>query len=87
MKLPYPASAETLWREDHLYDLIVPLGYNDDPVRPGAGSAIFFHLAKEDGSGLAATEGCVALRLADMLHVLAHVTPETRMIVELASAA
>ncbi|KAB7742347.1 L,D-transpeptidase family protein [Parvibaculum sedimenti] len=87
VKLPYPASAETLWREDHLYDLIVPLGYNDDPVRPGAGSAIFFHLAKEDGSGLAATEGCVALRLADMLHVLAHVTPETRMIVELASAA
>jgi len=87
VRLPYPASAETLWREDHLYDLIVPLGYNDDPVRPGAGSAIFFHLAKDDGDRLAATEGCVALRLADMLHVLARIAPETRMTVELMSAA
>lgn len=87
VKLPYPASAETLWREDHLYDLIVPLGYNDDPVISGAGSAIFFHLAKDEGDGLGATEGCVALRLTDMLQVLARVTPQTRMIVELGSAA
>lgn len=85
VKLPYAASAETLWRGDHLYDLVVPLGYNDDPVLPGAGSAIFFHLAKEEeGGGLGATEGCVALRLPDMLSVLARITSGTRMEVELA---
>src|ERR1700689_2079632 len=39
--LPYPASAERLWRDDHVYDLIVVLGHNDDPVVPRAGSAIF----------------------------------------------
>jgi len=87
VKLPYGASAETLWRADRLYDLIVPLGYNDDPVVPGAGSAIFFHLAKEEEGGhLAATEGCVALRLADMLQVLARATPDTRMTIEPSSA-
>src|SRR5579862_1507422 len=31
VKLPYPASAENLWREDHLYDIVVVIGFNDDP--------------------------------------------------------
>src|SRR5580698_7995560 len=48
VKLPYPASAEHLWREDGIYDLIVVLGHNDDPVLPYMGSAIFLHLAKPD---------------------------------------
>ena len=46
--LPYPARAEALWRDDRLYDLLIVLGHNDDPVRPGAGSAIFLHLAAGD---------------------------------------
>lgn len=66
--LPYPARAETLWREDRLYDLIAVLGYNDAPVIPGRGSAIFLHLARP---GYAPTEGCVALDRADWLAVLA----------------
>lgn len=67
VRLPFPASHETLWREDHVYDLIVELGYNDAPVRDGAGSAIFLHLMRPDS---APTEGCVALALADLLEVL-----------------
>jgi L,D-peptidoglycan transpeptidase YkuD (ErfK/YbiS/YcfS/YnhG family) len=35
------------------------------------GSAVFFHLAREVEGGLGPTEGCVALRLEDMLEVLA----------------
>jgi L,D-peptidoglycan transpeptidase YkuD (ErfK/YbiS/YcfS/YnhG family) len=65
---PYPASAEALWREDARYDLIVPLGYNDAPIVPGKGSAIFLHLAAPD---FAPTAGCVALALGDLLAVLA----------------
>ena len=72
VKLPYPASAETLWREDGLYDLIVVLGHNDDPVVPGLGSAIFLHLAREDFSP---THGCVALARKDLLEVLALASP------------
>jgi L,D-peptidoglycan transpeptidase YkuD (ErfK/YbiS/YcfS/YnhG family) len=72
VKLPYPASAEQLWREDHVYDIIVVLGFNDDPVVPGKGSAIFLHLAKAD---YATTAGCVALALPDMLAVLAQLKP------------
>ena len=64
MKLPYPAGAERMWREDHLYDLLAVLGYNDDPVVPGKGSAIFLHMAKP---GYLPTQGCVALAYDDLL--------------------
>jgi L,D-peptidoglycan transpeptidase YkuD (ErfK/YbiS/YcfS/YnhG family) len=70
--LPYPASAESLWREDGVYDLIVVLGYNDTPVVAGHGSAIFLHVARPDYSP---TEGCVALAQADLLALLEHASP------------
>jgi L,D-peptidoglycan transpeptidase YkuD (ErfK/YbiS/YcfS/YnhG family) len=56
--LPYPASAERMWREDNLYDALAVIGYNMEPVIPGAGSAIFLHVAAPD---FGATAGCVAV--------------------------
>ncbi len=70
--LPYPSRCESLWREDRLYDRIVVLGYNDDPVVAGAGSAIFLHLAKD---GCPPTEGCVAISPEDMEALLAAAAP------------
>jgi len=72
VKLPFDASHEKLWRDDHVYDLIVVLGHNDDPVVPGMGSAIFMHLAREDYSG---TEGCVALAQGDLVELLREAGP------------
>jgi L,D-peptidoglycan transpeptidase YkuD (ErfK/YbiS/YcfS/YnhG family) len=65
--LPHPARHERLWRDDALYDVMVELGYNDDPPLPGRGSAIFLHVARP---AYAPTEGCVALALDDLLAVL-----------------
>ena len=65
--LPHPASCETLWRDDGIYDLIVVLGHNDAPPIPGLGSAIFLHLIRPDWSP---TQGCVALSLDDLLELL-----------------
>ena len=70
--LPLDASAESMWRDDHLYDLVVVLGYNDDPVVSGLGSAIFLHVASPEYSP---TEGCIALAKEDLLTVLADRTP------------
>jgi L,D-peptidoglycan transpeptidase YkuD (ErfK/YbiS/YcfS/YnhG family) len=64
---PYPASAERMWRADEVYDLVAILGHNDDPVVPGAGSAIFLHIARP---GYAPTEGCVALAAEDLQALL-----------------
>ena len=71
---PFPASHETLWREDHAYDLIIPLGYNDNPITPGKGSAIFLHVAQPD---YPPTEGCVALSLEDLLALLPELSVES----------
>jgi len=76
--LPYPASAEALWREDAVYDLIVPLGYNDSPIQSGRGSAIFLHLARDL---YLPTEGCVALARPDLLAYLAVASSQSRVIV------
>jgi len=80
IKLPYPARAENLWRTDDLYDLVVPLGYNDLPVIAGMGSAIFLHLATPD---FAPTAGCVALGKPDLLAVLAEADQESCVVTHL----
>lgn len=76
VRLPHPTSHEEMWREDHLYDIVVVLGQNDDPVVPGRGSAIFLHLARD---GYAPTAGCAALSRADLLAFLALAGPDTRL--------
>ena len=58
VKLPYAASHETMWMTEPLYDLVVVIGYNTDPVVPGCGSAIFLHVARED---FTPTAGCIAI--------------------------
>ena len=68
VQLPHPGRHEALWREDEVYDVIGVLGWNDAPVVPGRGSAIFLHLLRPDRRP---TEGCIALDRADLLAVLA----------------
>jgi L,D-peptidoglycan transpeptidase YkuD (ErfK/YbiS/YcfS/YnhG family) len=72
VKRPYPASAEAMWRDDHLYDLVVVLGHNDDPPIAPMGSCIFLHLARP---GYLPTEGCVAVSREDMEELLAAARP------------
>lgn len=79
VRLPYPARHERLWRKDHLYDVIVILGHNDDPPAAGAGSAIFLHVARAD---FGPTEGCVALALPDLLALLETIGPMDHIVIE-----
>ena len=78
VRRPCTARIESLWRADGVYDVIVVLGYNDQPVVPGLGSAIFLHVAQPDR---APTRGCVALERAHLLTILAACTADTRLIV------
>ena len=76
VRLPYGASHERLWRADRLYDLVVVLDWNMRPRRQGLGSAIFLHVARPDGTG---TEGCLALPPGELLRLVAHLSPKTRI--------
>ncbi len=70
--LPYAASTETLWRDDHLYDVIAVLDYNMMPRAKGCGSAIFLHVAR---ASFTPTEGCIAMRREHLLQLLRMLKP------------
>jgi len=74
VRLPYPASAEAMWRDDGLYDVVLALDCNMSTRVRGRGSAIFFHLARPD---LAPTAGCVAVTRAAMLRILPRLSRRT----------
>jgi L,D-peptidoglycan transpeptidase YkuD (ErfK/YbiS/YcfS/YnhG family) len=78
VSLPYPAGAERMWREDDLYDALVVIGYNMEPVVPGAGSAIFLHIATAE---FAPTAGCVAVRKEILLELLPLLGPGSQIVI------
>jgi L,D-peptidoglycan transpeptidase YkuD (ErfK/YbiS/YcfS/YnhG family) len=67
VELPYPSHTEEPWRTDGIYDLLVVVGYNMNPTQPGAGSAIFLHIARRDFSP---TAGCVAVSRSILLKLV-----------------
>lgn len=76
VRTPNEWSHEKMWREDGLYDLVVVVGYNDDPPEGEWGSAIFLHIARDDLPG---TQGCVAFSRDDLMELVALLTPQTRL--------
>lgn len=78
IKLPYAASHEVLWRQGHEYDIIIVIGYNDSPIVPTKGSAIFIHLMNDDKTP---TDGCIALSRKDIIDLLSELSPKTRLII------
>jgi L,D-peptidoglycan transpeptidase YkuD (ErfK/YbiS/YcfS/YnhG family) len=76
VKLDKASGADRLWRDDHLYDLIIEIDHNTKPRIAGRGSAVFIHLARP---GFAPTAGCLALRGGDLRRLLARLGPRTRI--------
>ena len=72
--LPFGASRERMWRDDHLYDLVLDIAWNRGPIVKGRGSAIFLHLARP---GFAPTQGCVAVEPRMARRLLARVGRRT----------
>jgi L,D-peptidoglycan transpeptidase YkuD (ErfK/YbiS/YcfS/YnhG family) len=76
--LPYPGRHEELWREDPIYDIIIVVGYNDDPVIPHKGSAIFIHLLSAMEMP---TAGCIALYRKDLINIIKQIDSATYLTV------
>jgi L,D-peptidoglycan transpeptidase YkuD (ErfK/YbiS/YcfS/YnhG family) len=79
IRLQPSAAGDRLWRDDHLYDLIVEIDHNARPRVAGRGSAVFIHLARR---GLAPTAGCVALEPASLRRLVTRFGPNTRIIIQ-----
>ena len=67
IRVPTKFSHEKLYRKDRIYDIIVVLNYNMNPVIKKKGSAIFMHIAKKNYSK---TLGCIGLKKNDLLEIL-----------------
>ena len=78
IKFPFKGSAEKLWRKDSIYDLIIVLNYNFNPVIKNKGSAIFLHICKKN---YAPTKGCVAINKKDMMNLLVNIKNNSKLII------
>jgi L,D-peptidoglycan transpeptidase YkuD (ErfK/YbiS/YcfS/YnhG family) len=76
IKLPSKFSHEKLYRKDNLYDLILVLNYNINPIIKNKGSAIFIHIAKKNYEP---TAGCIALKKKDLLELLKNIKKNTKI--------
>jgi L,D-peptidoglycan transpeptidase YkuD (ErfK/YbiS/YcfS/YnhG family) len=76
IRLSPGATGDRLWRNDHLYDLVIELDHNTRPRIAGRGSAVFIHVARP---GFGATAGCVALIPKALRGLLNHLSTKTRI--------
>ena len=82
---PFAAWSEALWTETTAYPYFAVIDYNEDPTISGPqapGSGIFLHAWMEGP-----TEGCVALHIPDLLHVLRWLEPADHPVIEIGTDA
>jgi L,D-peptidoglycan transpeptidase YkuD (ErfK/YbiS/YcfS/YnhG family) len=70
IKLPSKFSHEKLYRKDHLYDLVVVINYNMNPIIKKRGSAIFIHIERNNYQP---TQGCIGLKKKHLLTILKNI--------------
>ena len=72
--LPSVYKYEKLYKKENIYDLILVLNYNMNPVKKNRGSAIFIHIAKNNYSN---TAGCIAIKKNHFLKILKDIKSDT----------
>ncbi len=76
VRLPFKLSHEKLFRKDNIYDIILILDYNMNPIKKNKGSAIFIHVAKKNYKK---TEGCVAINKTSLLKIVKDLKLKTKI--------
>ena len=76
IKINKKISHEKLHRKDNVYDIIVVLNYNLNPIIKGKGSAIFLHIAKKNYNK---TQGCIALKKNELLSLISRIKKNTQI--------
>jgi L,D-peptidoglycan transpeptidase YkuD (ErfK/YbiS/YcfS/YnhG family) len=76
INLPTKYSYEKLYRKDNVYDLILVLNYNMDPVIKKKGSAIFIHVVKKNYQS---TQGCIALKKNNLMKLISKINKNIKI--------
>ena len=79
ISLPSSYTHEKLFKKENIYDIILVLNYNMNPVIKNKGSAIFIHVAKKNYKK---TEGCIALKKVQLLKIIKKLNKNTYVKIE-----
>ena len=78
IQFPFKKNAERLYLKENIYDLILVINYNVNPILKNKGSAIFLHLASKK---FKSTKGCVAIQKKDFLKILPMLNNNTKVFI------
>ncbi len=78
ISFPFKMSAEKLYLKKNIYDIILVINYNINPVKKNKGSAIFLHVATKNFSP---TKGCLAIKKKDFLKILPLINIRTKLFI------
>ena len=73
---PFKFSAEKLWKKENIYDIIIVIDYNLNPVIKNKGSAIFLHIAKKKYQP---TNGCIAVNKKNIRLITSTINKKTKL--------
>jgi L,D-peptidoglycan transpeptidase YkuD (ErfK/YbiS/YcfS/YnhG family) len=76
IKLPNKFNYEKFYRKDNLYDIIVPLNYNTNPIIKNKGSAIFIHVVDNNYKR---TAGCIGMKKNNLIKLLSIIKKNTNV--------
>ena len=79
IKLPSSYNYEKLYRKENIYDLILVLNFNMQPIVKKKGSAIFIHIARRNYKK---TKGCVAINKIQLLKIIKNLKNNTKVLIE-----
>jgi L,D-peptidoglycan transpeptidase YkuD (ErfK/YbiS/YcfS/YnhG family) len=78
INLPSDFNHEKFYRKDSIYDLILVLNYNMNPIVKGKGSGIFIHISKKNYKK---TAGCIGLKKSHLIQLVKNIERRTKIII------
>ena len=79
IRLPSAYKYEKLHKKENIYDIILVLNYNMNPIIKNKGSAIFIHVARKNYKK---TEGCVAIGKSHLLKIAKYLKKNSTVLIE-----
>ena len=76
IKLPTSYTFEKLYKKENIYDILLVLNYNMNPITKNKGSAIFIHVAKRNYKK---TEGCIAIKKIPLVKIIKKLNKNTHV--------
>ena len=78
IRYPFSFKSEKLFRSDNIYDIILVLNFNMNPIKKNKGSAIFIHVAKKK---YLSTKGCVAISKIELKKLIKLLSYNSKIII------